>query len=89
MDPSRKRLPAAIFLLLLLVVATATCKHQDSAETGAPVQAGDCLVFNEKWCGPCLKWRECADACLRRNEGFTGGRCRGFLPPYCFCVKPC
>lgn len=60
-----------------------------SAETGAPVQAGYCLVFNEKWCGPCLKWRECADACLRRNEGFTGGRCRGFLPPYCFCIKPC
>ncbi|RLM75533.1 defensin Ec-AMP-D2-like [Panicum miliaceum] len=80
MDPSRKRLPAATFLLLLLVVAT---------EMGAPVQAGDCLVFNAKWCGPCLKWRECADACVRRNEGFTGGRCRGFLPPYCFCKKPC
>ncbi|KAI8540616.1 hypothetical protein RHMOL_Rhmol08G0000300 [Rhododendron molle] len=36
--------------------------------------------------GPCSRNHNCALVC--RNEGFSGGRCRGFRRR-CFCTKLC
>ncbi|KQJ81750.1 defensin Ec-AMP-D1 [Brachypodium distachyon] len=76
MDPSRKFFPA-VFVLLLLVVATEV----------APTEAKrECEAASVRFKGLCMVQTNCANVCL--TEGFTGGRCSSFVRK-CMCTKPC
>ncbi|CAN4080988.1 unnamed protein product [Withania somnifera] len=56
-----KKLLATIFLMLMLVFATA--------------EARTCESQSHRFKGPCVRKSNCANVC--RTEGFTGGHCRG------------
>ncbi|XP_014492267.1 defensin-like protein 1 [Vigna radiata var. radiata] len=68
---------AIFFLLLLLVFAS-----QVVVQTEGRV----CESQSHGFKGPCNGDHNCALVC--RNEGFSGGNCRGFRRR-CFCTKIC
>ncbi|KAI5679154.1 hypothetical protein M9H77_10104 [Catharanthus roseus] len=67
-----------VFLLLLLVFIT-----QESVPVA---EARMCQSQSHGYRGPCFRNHNCALVC--RNEGFSGGRCRGFRHR-CFCTRLC
>ncbi|KAK6266222.1 hypothetical protein QUC31_017059, partial [Theobroma cacao] len=67
-----------MFFLLLIVLA--------SQWVAQPAEGRVCESKSHKFKGPCLGDHNCALVC--RNEGFSGGRCRGFRHR-CFCTKLC
>ncbi|OAY23496.2 defensin-like protein [Manihot esculenta] len=72
------RLFPAVFLLLLLLVAT---------EMGPMMAEGrKCESQSHKFKGICLSDTNCASVC--KTEGFTGGDCKG-ARRRCFCTRQC
>ncbi|XP_048427384.1 defensin-like protein 1 [Pyrus x bretschneideri] len=67
-------------LLLLLFIVLA------SQEIVVPTEARVCQSQSHGFHGTCLRHHNCALVC--RNEGFSGGRCRG-LRRRCFCTRLC
>ncbi|CAJ2641404.1 unnamed protein product [Trifolium pratense] len=67
----------ALFFLLLTVFAS---------QTVVQTEARVCESQSHGYKGPCSGDHNCALVC--RNEGFSGGRCRGFRHR-CFCTKLC
>ncbi|KAI3473649.1 hypothetical protein Pfo_031415 [Paulownia fortunei] len=66
------------FLLLVVLVAQMTnIPH---------VEARVCESQSHGFKGPCAHNHNCGLVC--RNEGFSGGKCRGFRHR-CFCTKLC
>ncbi|KAF5813860.1 putative knottin, scorpion toxin, defensin, plant, knottin, scorpion toxin-like superfamily [Helianthus annuus] len=56
-------------------------------ETRVPVaEARMCQSQSHMFHGTCMRNHNCALVC--RNEGFSGGRCRGFRRR-CFCTRLC
>ncbi|KAL4590394.1 hypothetical protein LXL04_003323 [Taraxacum kok-saghyz] len=49
-------------------------------------EARMCQSQSHMFHGTCLRHHNCALVC--RNEGFSGGRCRGFRRR-CFCTRSC
>ncbi|KAL6905261.1 hypothetical protein ACP4OV_002862 [Aristida adscensionis] len=78
MEPSRKKLSAAITLLLILVMA---------AEMGQ-VQAGTCWMKSGSFHGWCIFSKDCDNACKAESPSNTGGECRGIFFE-CYCSSPC
>ncbi|XP_042492556.1 defensin J1-2-like [Macadamia integrifolia] len=73
-----KRLFSALFLLLLLLMAT---------EMGPRVaEARTCESQSHRFKGLCFRKSNCATVC--QTENFHGGHCRGFRRR-CFCTKHC
>ncbi|TYH03785.1 hypothetical protein ES288_A09G246200v1 [Gossypium darwinii] len=66
------------FFLLLIVLA-----FQWGVQ---PTEARVCQSQSHKFHGACVSSHNCAMVC--RDEGFSGGRCRGFRRR-CFCTKLC
>ncbi|KAJ6291005.1 hypothetical protein OIU76_024173 [Salix suchowensis] len=66
------------FFVMLIVLA--------SQEMVVPADARVCLSQSHYFKGPCAKDHNCAWVC--RNEGFSGGKCKGFRRR-CFCTKLC
>ncbi|KAK9735211.1 hypothetical protein RND81_04G191100 [Saponaria officinalis] len=50
------------------------------------VEGRMCQTLSHYFKGPCGRNHNCSYVC--RNEGFSGGRCRGFRRR-CFCTKLC
>ncbi|XP_058228078.1 defensin-like protein 1 [Rhododendron vialii] len=69
----------ALLMLLLIVLAS-----QDKVVM--KVEGRVCESQSHGFKGPCSRNHNCALVC--RNEGFSGGRCRGFRRR-CFCTKLC
>ncbi|KAK9074134.1 hypothetical protein SSX86_006731 [Deinandra increscens subsp. villosa] len=67
-----KSLFTFLFTLLLIFVSVA--------------EARVCHSQSHKYQGPCLRDHNCALVC--RNEGFSGGDCKGFRRR-CFCTRLC
>ncbi|KAL6293943.1 defensin-like protein 1 [Prunus yedoensis var. nudiflora] len=67
-----------LVLLLFIVLA--------SQEMVVPSEARVCQSQSHGFRGPCMRHHNCALVC--RNEGFSGGRCRGFRRR-CFCTRLC
>ncbi|EOY04296.1 hypothetical protein QUC31_017339 [Theobroma cacao] len=67
-----------MFLLLLIVLA--------SQEMVVPSKARLCESKSHGFKGACLSDHNCGMVCS--NEGFSGGRCRGFRHR-CFCTRRC
>ncbi|XP_076955783.1 defensin-like protein 1 [Bidens hawaiensis] len=66
-----------LFTLLILL----------ASQSRVPVAEGRmCQSQSHKFHGTCLSSHNCAYVC--RNEGFSGGRCRGFRRR-CFCTRLC
>ncbi|KAM3702835.1 hypothetical protein ACB098_04G053200 [Castanea mollissima] len=57
-----------------------------SQEMVLPTEARLCESKSHKFHGACLSHHNCAMVC--RNEGFFGGKCRGFRRR-CFCTRNC
>nr|WGC54890.1 plant defensin protein PDF2.1 [Gerbera hybrid cultivar] len=68
----------ALFLTLLLIFAS------QGMIPGA--EARMCQSQSHGYRGACFHDHNCALVC--RNEGFSGGRCRGFRRR-CFCTRLC
>ncbi|KAJ4715128.1 Defensin-like protein [Melia azedarach] len=66
-----------IFFLLLIVLAS---------QMMVPTEARVCQSQSHGFHGSCWSNHNCALVC--RNEGFSGGRCRG-VRRRCFCTKLC
>ncbi|CAH2045769.1 unnamed protein product [Thlaspi arvense] len=78
------RLVSAVFISLMLLVATAT------ERSPAPVveEPRTCNTQSKYFDGGiCLNSNHCAIIC-RHFEGFEGGHCRG-LVRRCYCTKHC
>ncbi|XP_043715439.1 defensin Ec-AMP-D2-like isoform X1 [Telopea speciosissima] len=74
-----KRLFSALFVLMLLLVAT--------EEMGPRVaEARTCESQSHRFKGSCFRKSNCGAVC--QTEGFHGGHCRGFRRR-CFCTKHC
>ncbi|XP_061374421.1 defensin-like protein 1 [Gastrolobium bilobum] len=73
---ARKSLGFFFFFLLIVFAA------QVVVQTEARV----CESQSHKFKGACAGDHNCAEVC--RNEGFSGGRCRGFRHR-CFCTRIC
>ncbi|KAF8412673.1 hypothetical protein HHK36_000641 [Tetracentron sinense] len=69
-----RRLMGFVLWMIFLVLAS-----QD-------VDARLCESQSHGFKGRCLYDSNCGQVC--RNEGFLGGKCRGFRQR-CFCTKPC
>ncbi|KAI3812948.1 hypothetical protein L1987_17661 [Smallanthus sonchifolius] len=73
-----------VFLILLLLLV------QFEDERGGTVkmvaEARTCESQSHGFKGRCVSDHNCGLVC--RNEGFTGGNCRGFRGR-CFCTKNC
>ncbi|OMO94673.1 Knottin [Corchorus olitorius] len=67
-----------MMLLLFLVLA--------SQDMVVPSEARLCQSQSHGFKGGCLSNHNCALVC--RNEGFSGGQCRG-LRHRCFCTRRC
>ncbi|XP_054822800.1 defensin-like protein 1 [Prosopis cineraria] len=67
-------------LLLLLFIVLASEMAVQTAEGRM------CESQSHGFKGTCMRSHNCALVC--RNEGFSGGRCRGFHRR-CFCTKLC
>ncbi|KAL5818822.1 hypothetical protein ACOSQ3_022757 [Xanthoceras sorbifolium] len=72
----KKRNFGLCLMLLFLLVTQMTVE----------VEARVCQSQSHGFHGPCVRNQNCALVC--RNEGFSGGRCRGFRHR-CFCTKFC
>ncbi|KAK1423772.1 hypothetical protein QVD17_19080 [Tagetes erecta] len=72
-----KTLFTLLFTMLLLFAS--------QREIGV-VEARMCQSQSHMYHGGCLRDHNCALVC--RNEGFFGGRCRGFRRR-CFCTRLC
>ncbi|XP_011086335.1 defensin-like protein 1 [Sesamum indicum] len=74
----------SLLLLLLLLFTT----HEEVGFDSMIVKADGrtCLSQSHGFRGQCWSNTNCRLVC--RNEGFPGGRCRGFRRR-CFCVRPC
>ncbi|XP_030512847.1 defensin Ec-AMP-D2-like [Rhodamnia argentea] len=77
MDLSKRLIPAA-FIVMLLLVATET--------EPMAVEARTCESQSQRFKGACVRGSNCAAVC--QTEGFHGGHCRG-LRRRCFCTKNC
>ncbi|KAI3431170.1 Knot1 domain-containing protein [Psidium guajava] len=77
MDFSKRLIPAA-FIVMLLLVAT-------EMEPMA-VEARTCESQSHRFKGACVSDSNCGAVC--QTEGFQGGHCRGFRRR-CFCTKHC
>ena len=58
----------------------------DAEEMVVPSEARVCESQSHKFEGACMGDHNCALVC--RNEGFSGGKCKGFRRR-CFCTKLC
>ncbi|OAY45591.1 defensin-like protein 1 [Manihot esculenta] len=67
-------------LLLLLFIVLA------SQEMVLPIEARVCESKSHHFRGVCTIAHNCAIVC--RNEGFSGGKCKGFRRR-CFCTRLC
>lgn len=58
------------------------------AEMSSPmvVEGRLCYTKSQTYKGVCFRDANCANVCI--NEGFTGGKCRGFKRD-CYCSKEC
>ncbi|XP_022717107.1 defensin-like protein 1 [Durio zibethinus] len=63
-------------LLLLLFIVSAS----------EPSEARVCESKSHRFKGPCLSHHNCGMVC--KNEGFSGGKCRG-VRRRCFCTRRC
>ncbi|KAL7600254.1 defensin-like protein 1 [Lactuca sativa] len=68
----------AIFFTLLLIFS--------SQWTIPGAEARVCQSLSHMYHGSCLRHHNCSVIC--RNEGFSGGRCKG-VRRRCFCTKLC
>ncbi|XP_065633957.1 defensin-like protein 1 [Quercus suber] len=66
------------FMLLFILLA--------SQEMVVPTEARLCESKSHRFHGACFSHHNCAMVC--RNEGFPGGKCRGFRRR-CFCTRNC
>ncbi|KAI9079722.1 hypothetical protein K1719_038343 [Acacia pycnantha] len=66
-----------LFLLVLIVLAS---------EVAVQTEGRMCQSQSHGFRGACVGSHNCALVC--RNEGFSGGRCRGFRRR-CFCTRLC
>ncbi|XP_041008070.1 defensin-like protein 1 [Juglans microcarpa x Juglans regia] len=73
-----ERKSLGFFLLLLIFLA--------SQEMIMPSEARVCESQSHKFQGTCVRDSNCGLVC--KNEGFSGGKCRGFRRR-CFCTKIC
>ncbi|XP_030941179.1 defensin-like protein 1 [Quercus robur] len=73
-----ERKSLGLFMLLFIVLA--------SQVMVVPTEARVCESQSHKFKGACMSNHNCALVC--RNEGFSGGRCRGFRHR-CFCTRIC
>ncbi|KNA06414.1 hypothetical protein SOVF_181290 [Spinacia oleracea] len=72
------RVFSVVLLMLVLVLST---------EIGTKVaEARICESASYRFKGICVSRSNCANVC--KNEGFPGGRCRGFRRR-CLCYKHC
>ncbi|KAL6641392.1 hypothetical protein ACP70R_019573 [Stipagrostis hirtigluma subsp. patula] len=78
MEPSQKRLYAAVILLLVFVMA---------AEMGQ-VQARECTIKSKTFKGLCLFSDDCAEIWRQEDSSYPGGRCSD-LNFTCLCITPC
>ncbi|KAK1438634.1 hypothetical protein QVD17_04443 [Tagetes erecta] len=74
---------SSVFLVLLLLFA-----FEEERERGVMMvaEARTCESQSHKFKGRCMSENNCGLVC--RNEGFTGGTCRGFRGR-CFCTRNC
>ncbi|KAF8412674.1 hypothetical protein HHK36_000642 [Tetracentron sinense] len=72
-----RRFMGYVLLMIFLVIA--------SQEVVLQVDARLCESQSHGFKGRCLLDSNCSLVC--RNEGFSGGKCRGFRQR-CFCTKP-
>ncbi|XP_030447953.1 defensin Ec-AMP-D2-like [Syzygium oleosum] len=77
MDFSKRMIPAA-FIVVLLLVATEM--------EPMVVEARTCESQSHRFKGTCVQASNCAAVC--QTEGFHSGHCRGFRRR-CFCTKNC
>ncbi|KAB1208927.1 Defensin-like protein 6 [Morella rubra] len=73
-----ERKSLGLFLLLLIALA--------SQEMVMRAEARVCESKSHGFKGACHRDHNCALVC--RNEGFSGGKCRG-IRHRCFCTKGC
>ncbi|WCJ37619.1 Defensin-like protein [Euphorbia peplus] len=72
------KISVVVFLLFIFVLA--------SQEMVKPSYGRVCESQSHHFKGPCMGDHNCAIVC--RNEGFSGGNCRGFRRR-CFCTRRC
>ncbi|XP_018811164.1 defensin-like protein 1 isoform X2 [Juglans regia] len=72
-----ERKSLGFFLLLLIFLAS---------QMIMPSEARVCESQSHKFQGTCVRDNNCGLVC--KNEGFSGGKCRGFRRR-CFCTKIC
>ncbi|CAG7862113.1 hypothetical protein HID58_033610 [Brassica napus] len=72
------RLISAVLLMIMIFVA--------SGMGPVTVEARTCESKSHKFRGPCVSRHNCANVC--HNEGFHGGKCRGFRRR-CYCTRHC
>nr|WBU87536.1 defensin [Gerbera hybrid cultivar]WGC54891.1 plant defensin protein PDF2.2 [Gerbera hybrid cultivar] len=75
----------SVFLLLLLLLLV-PYECQRGGKMMMVAEARTCLSQSHGFKGKCLSHHNCGLVC--KNEGFPGGRCRGFRRR-CFCTKNC
>lgn len=74
---------------IITLKMTNNCEVQNddvAEEVVVPTEARVCESKSHGFHGLCVSNHNCALVC--RNEGFSGGRCRGFRRR-CFCTKAC
>ncbi|KAL1222691.1 Defensin-like protein 2 [Cardamine amara subsp. amara] len=72
------RLISSVLLLFMIFVATGMGP--------GTVEARTCESQSHRFKGTCMNEQNCRDIC--HNEGFIGGKCRGFRRR-CFCTRNC
>ncbi|KAL0693201.1 hypothetical protein Bca4012_060381 [Brassica carinata] len=70
------RLISSVLLMFMIFVASGP----------VTVEARTCESKSHKFRGPCVSRHNCANVC--HNEGFHGGKCRGFRRR-CYCTRHC
>ncbi|KAK9048043.1 hypothetical protein SSX86_032993 [Deinandra increscens subsp. villosa] len=81
---------SSIFLLILLLLSIRFEEEERSSSSSIMmmmvVEARTCESQSHGFKGRCVSHNNCGLVC--RNEGFTGGTCRG-ARGRCFCTKNC
>ncbi|XP_076921261.1 defensin-like protein 1 [Bidens hawaiensis] len=75
-----------VFLILLLILLVPFEEENRCGKMMMVVEARTCESQSHKFHGTCVRDNNCALVC--KNEGFSGGKCRGFQRR-CFCTKTC
>ncbi|CAN1132761.1 Defensin-like protein 6 [Linum perenne] len=75
-------LPRFILMLMLLIFMSS----YENIGMVKVAEARVCASQSHYFKGPCGRDHNCAMVC--RNEGFSGGRCKGFRRR-CFCTRLC